>query len=735
MSTSFIRGVSSVFEGSLLSYGQVFFSRSYPLSIFVLLLTFVFYHIGMAGFVSLFSALLFSTLLGLNQDGIRSGYYGYNALLVGLGLGSYYSLNLPLIFLLVLIGFFTLILHLLFEGWFSKYKVPVLSLPFVFSLWVGLLASRNLPFIQLSEHGIFLLNEIYRIGGVVAVQTYDYLNYHFFPVFWQQYFASLSSIFFLDQALVGVVIFLGLLLYSRIATTLSLLGFSAAYGFLILMGYDVESFTNFYVGYNFVLTAIALGGVLLVPSVFSYLWVVLLTPLVTLLALGLELWLGFWNLPILSLPFNVVTIMFVYSLYYRQGRKKLLAFPPVQHWKPESNLYTFLNVRQRFGSYYPVQLFLPFWGEWTVWQGHHGKFTHQPPYQHGLDFVIIVDGKTHKNEGWFLTDYYCYDKLVLSPGYGVVVKVIDGIEDNPPGQVNTQYNWGNTIVIRHGDFLYTQLSHLKPFSIKVKEGDHVVPGQPLATVGNSGRSPQPHLHFQVQTQPYVGSTTIEYPFSRYILKQNHQSLLKSFSVPAEKDVVLTIQINSALKKAFTFYPLQQFEIHVSDQEIKKTEILSIDVGTNMANESYFYSCKDHSTAFFMNDGVSFQFLSFYGKKKSPLYWLYLSAYRVEFSEIGASFVIKDTLPLHQIFSPWILFFHDFVAPFFRFLHATYEFNSIQSHGEIMKVQSTIRYFVVGKIIKTIRATIFVQDQMLDKILVQSGNKKSLLKFVYKNRYE
>jgi murein DD-endopeptidase MepM/ murein hydrolase activator NlpD len=43
------------------------------------------------------------------------------------------------------------------------------------------------------------------------------------------------------------------------------------------------------------------------------------------------------------------------------------------------------------------------------------------------------------------------------------------------------------------------MAHLSPGTIQVKVGDHVTSGQPLAKVGNSGNTTEPHLHIQAQT--------------------------------------------------------------------------------------------------------------------------------------------------------------------------------------------------------------------------------------------
>ena len=45
------------------------------------------------------------------------------------------------------------------------------------------------------------------------------------------------------------------------------------------------------------------------------------------------------------------------------------------------------------------------------------------------------------------------------------------------------------------------MAHLKHGSVTVRVGDVVRRGQPLAEVGNSGHTNEPHLHLQVQTSP------------------------------------------------------------------------------------------------------------------------------------------------------------------------------------------------------------------------------------------
>ena len=93
-------------------------------------------------------------------------------------------------------------------------------------------------------------------------------------------------------------------------------------------------------------------------------------------------------------------------------------------------------------------------------------------------------------------DYPVFGEKVNSPTSGLVVKVINNIEDNIPYAGNYPYNTGNTVVIQK-DNRYMLIGHLKMNSVKVRMGDKVNAGDMIAEAGNSGYSERPHIHMQL----------------------------------------------------------------------------------------------------------------------------------------------------------------------------------------------------------------------------------------------
>lgn len=698
------------------SYSVIFFFNNKLLACVLMLVTFFNFFAGVSGLIAVLIAVLIAYAMDLDRLQLKKGLFSFNALLLGIGMGTFFDPSPVFFSLLALAALLTLILTVTLGGWLNKYNLPVLSIPFVFSFWFIVLPSAQFENLGLTQRNIYWLNEMYALGGNPLInffQSIDTLPVHNLV---DIYLRSMSSIFFQSNLIAGLLIAVCLLICSRIAFSLSIVGFLSAYAFAQFTGSATASITYYNIGANYIMVALAIGGFFTIPSRYSYLWSILLVPLTTLILLFSTKLMGFIQLPVFSLPFSVVVILFVYFLQFRSKTNKLV-LTPYQYYSPEINLYTFNNNnkdRNYHFLYFP--LYLPFWGEWTISQAHDGEHTHKGDWGKAFDFVLLDDKqKSYTRNGHVCEDYYCYNKPVLAPADGFVEEVFDNIDDNEIGKVNTTNNWGNTIIIRHLTGLYTQISHLKKGSFKVSKGDYVKRGDLLASCGNSGRSPEPHLHFQVQTSPVLGAKTIDYPFAYFHQKKSEGVVLNQFAKPTEGDIVSGVIDNALLKNAFEMLPNSSFTFnYVDENSIDKTE--NWEAQTDAFNYKYLYCKETESTAYYVNDGLMFYFTAFYGNKNSLLYYFYLTAYKV-FLGNAENIEIKDALPLNIIRNKRVgIWLHDFIAPFYNYIRVNYSIKTEMVSNPldmgIIHLKSDIDISTFGKSRHNSTGTLTIRDNSI-----------------------
>lgn len=660
--------ISLFIKGILNSYSQVFFSDNRIFSIILLLVTFVDLYAGLFGLVSVIITNSAGYLFGFNKQTISKGIYGFNSLLVGLALGIYYSPDFFLLTIIILAAIFTLFIAVSMQGVIGKYALPYLSIPFLLSIWVFTLATREFTVLGISERGIYTFNDLYVLGGHFFVRIYEWWNDLQVGRSIRIYLISLGAILFQYNILSGILISIGLFLYSRISFTLSILGFYTAYLFYEILGADISELSYSYIGFNYILTSIALGGFFIIPSARSYLWVMILVPIVAILTISFSSIFTIFILPVYSLPFNIIVLLFLYSLKFRMNFSTKLTEVYIQQNSPEKNLYSFYNDLIRFRhNMIPVKL--PFFGTWTITQAHNGELTHKAEWRHAWDFVITdSENRQYKGKGDLLTDYFCFDKVVLAPADGTVEHIDDNIPDNKIGEVNINENWGNTVIIKHGDNLFTSISHLKSGSIEVKPGDRVKEGDIIGNCGNSGRSPYPHLHFQFQSTPYIGSPTLYYPFSYYIIHSEKEFELNQFEIPEQDQKVSNIEVNELIHNAFNFIPGQKLRFKVSQNKGESLE--EWQVHTDPYNNPYIICNGDNSKAWFINDGNLLYFKHYEGRKNTLLYFFFISAFKIQ-QGFYPNLVLRDKFPLNLIYKYPLLGLQDFIAPFWKFLQSDY----------------------------------------------------------------
>ncbi|MFN3511736.1 MAG: M23 family metallopeptidase [Phenylobacterium sp.] len=91
---------------------------------------------------------------------------------------------------------------------------------------------------------------------------------------------------------------------------------------------------------------------------------------------------------------------------------------------------------------------------------------------------------------------------VLAAADGRVARLRDGVPDvsirTAAAASASGQECGNGIVIDHGGGWETQYCHLAQGSLRVKAGDTIAAGQPIARIGLSGNTEYPHLHLTVR---------------------------------------------------------------------------------------------------------------------------------------------------------------------------------------------------------------------------------------------
>ena len=147
------------------------------------------------------------------------------------------------------------------------------------------------------------------------------------------------------------------------------------------------------------------------------------------------------------------------------------------------------------------------------------------PEEFAFDIAKIGDGDTtYRGDGQKFSDYYAYGADVLAAADGTVADMVNDAPEDATylrhvGESDDAYGarvedaqgallmkgeraiGGNFVIIDHGNGEYSLYAHLQPGSVRVKPGDVVKQGQPIARLGSSGNSTEPHLHFQVCDAP------------------------------------------------------------------------------------------------------------------------------------------------------------------------------------------------------------------------------------------
>lgn len=705
------------------SYATTMFSESRGVGMALLALTLVSPIVGLSGLLGLILGMLVSRILGFEGWDSSSGVLGFNSLLISLAIAYYYPLAamrlsvFPFLGLLVVASICTLLLYVginyLTQSWF---KMPSMSLAFSISA---------------TFFWYYMVRSGYFTGSGFLKPLLIDMNLSL-PWFWNDYFLSMASIMFVPDIVVGMAVALVLFCISRIGFMLSLLGWSIC-AILLQYSHMGSTYGMFFPGFNLILISIAIGSIYLIPGKTSYLLAAFATVVGFLLAYALSGKYYYPDLmpnrpdvlfvPMFAFPMNIVVLVTIYAMRLRLKQKSpIINDYGILH--PEKALDAYLARFKRFSSAGVPQIHLPVTGEWVITQGHNGEHTHQKDWAYAWDFEIKDRaGKLYAENENDLKDYYCFGKPVHAAAAGYVAKVVSSITDNTIGTVNTLDNWGNYVSISHGYGFYTLYAHLKEGSVKLNEGDYVKQGEKLGLVGNSGRSPVPHLHFHAQVAADAGSKTILSHLINYKKRGPEGSYeFISSGIPDSGDFIsgLIPEKDLAPILQLGYRQSQKFRVQSSGKEWEE----NWEVGLDLLGVHTISSDKGTKLEFSIYNGI-YNSLNLTHNRGTALAAFALAASRLPWIE-NHNLTWKDEPSLSVVMSPFWKNVTLFFIPFFKPIRVSSEAR-LQTVKQQLIVSSVTKFQLLGiKLNQQSAELVMSRKNGVEIIKLMQNNKEVLI---------
>ncbi|MBI3445683.1 MAG: urea transporter [Magnetospirillum sp.] len=503
--------------------------------------------VGLVGMIGGISTLLFRRWLGLSLVA-AGGLEVVNGILAGLLVGYFFAPDWRGVLLGVCAGPFAVLVSAWMGDALRRHNLPLLSGSFVIVGALLLAAGRAmaLPF-----------------APPPPVVTLEWI-----PAPLNEFLRALGGIYLTRTAEGGIFVLAALALSSRTLVLLAVIAEIIAQIILGAMGIPVSGLAGSSAASAAIMAAIMTGGLFTTPGPRAAAIAAFSAACASVMALSLYNALYFMALPPLSLPYLVVTWLVMLTLRPERGAAW------ARYWTapslPERSLERAQQSEARGLSPHSIGLRAPFFGRWDVYQGFDGPHTHQGAWRHALDFFRLVKGQAYRGDGGQVSDFYCFGQIVRSPAWGQVAAARSDLPDNAPGEVDAVNCWGNYVLIAIGNDLYVLIAHLRQGSLAVSVGDHLSPGQPIGQCGNSGRSPQPHIHMHVQVGMALGQPTRPFHLSGICI--DRRFVLDG--LPAEGERVAVPHVSEALKRSLHYQIGRRLTYAGGDREM----LIEVDLG-------------------------------------------------------------------------------------------------------------------------------------------------------------
>ena len=234
------------------------------------------------------------------RENIDIGLHGYNGILVGCALPTFFAPT-PLLWAYIVAGsIFSTILMMAVSRMLKTWKVSAMTGPFVITTWFLMLAAYNFANIKITglPH------------PTISVQPTDIFALSA-PDFWKACFTGVSQVFLINNVVTGVLFLIGLACSTVWAAVFGFVGSMLAVGTALLLGAGSSAIVAGLFQFSAVLTAIGLGTTFYKPNweviIFTFLGTIF-----TVVAQGaLNVVLSVYGIPTLTFPFVIAAWIFL----------------------------------------------------------------------------------------------------------------------------------------------------------------------------------------------------------------------------------------------------------------------------------------------------------------------------------------------------------------------------------------------------------------------------------------
>ena len=175
--------------------------------------------------------------------------------------------------------------------------------------------------------------------------------------------------------------------------------------------------------------------------------------------------------------------------------------------------------------------------DWRWPRGHRRVFytiggRARLPGRFAIDWVKLDDaGHQARGDADSVKNAFGYGADVLAVADARVAEVRVGVKESELISANPDHALadapGNYVALDIGDGRFAIYEHLQPNSIRVSRGDHVHRGQVIASLGFTGDSTGPHLHFHVADTPFpLQGEGVPFVFEQFRLLGHYEDVAR-----------------------------------------------------------------------------------------------------------------------------------------------------------------------------------------------------------------